>query len=131
MEELAALRQPVESPPKPPPLPEAGGSEEEPVETPRIAVIGTRGGVGATSVAANLAWLLAEETKLKTALIDLDLWFGTVALSLDIEPTRGLREALENPARIDSLFVSSATAKRPRSSPIMNSCFSSSSAWSL
>ncbi len=85
--------------------------EQEPVETPRIAVIGTRGGVGASSVAVNLAWLLAEEAKLRTALIDLDLWFGTVALSLDIEPTRGLREALENPARIDSLFVSSATAK--------------------
>jgi pilus assembly protein CpaE len=90
-------------------LPELGDGEA--AETPRIAVVGTRGGVGASSIAVNLAWLIAEERKLKTALVDLDLWFGTVALALDIEPTRGLREALENPARIDSLFVSSATAK--------------------
>jgi len=89
--------------------PELGDGELP--ETPRIAIVGTRGGVGASSIAVNLAWLIAEERKLKTALIDLDLWFGTVALALDIEPTRGLREALENPARIDSLFVSSATAK--------------------
>lgn len=77
----------------------------------RIAVIGSRGGVGSSTLAVNLAWLLAEQRRRKTALIDLDLEFGTIALSLDIEPTRGLREALENPARIDSLFVSSATAK--------------------
>lgn len=77
----------------------------------RTVVIGTRGGAGASTVAVNLAWLMAEDRKRKTALIDLDLEFGTVALSLDLEPTRGLREALENPSRIDSLFISSATAK--------------------
>lgn len=77
----------------------------------RIAVVGTRGGAGSTTVSVNLAWLVAEERKLKTILIDLDLWFGTAALALDLEPTRGLREALEDPARIDSLFLSSATAK--------------------
>lgn len=77
----------------------------------RIAVVGSRGGVGASSIAVNLAWILSQERKLSTALIDLDLEFGTVALSLDLEPTRGLREALESPARIDSLFIESATAR--------------------
>ena len=77
----------------------------------RIAVIGTRGGVGASTAAVNLAWLMAEEEKVPTMLMDLDLEFGTIALALDLEPTRGLREALENPSRIDSLFLSSATAK--------------------
>jgi len=77
----------------------------------RIAVIGARGGVGASQVAVNLAWLLSQERGHKTALIDLDLEFGTVALALDLEPTRGLREALESPNRIDSLFIESATAK--------------------
>lgn len=77
----------------------------------RVAVIGTRGGVGATSVAVNLSWIFAEEHHRKTVLVDLDLWFGTAALSFDLEPTRGLREALENPSRIDSLFLSSATAR--------------------
>lgn len=77
----------------------------------RIAVVGSRGGAGSTAIAVNLAWLTAEERKLNTILVDLDLWFGTAALALDLEPTRGLREALEDPARIDSLFLSSATAK--------------------
>jgi pilus assembly protein CpaE len=77
----------------------------------KIAVIGSRGGVGASTVAVNLAYLISQERGHKTALIDLDLEFGTVALSLDLEPTRGLREALESPNRIDSLFIESATAK--------------------
>jgi pilus assembly protein CpaE len=77
----------------------------------KIVVVGARGGVGASTVAVNLAWIFAEEFKKRTALVDLDLEFGTIALSLDLEPTRGLREALETPARIDNLFISSATAK--------------------
>jgi len=85
--------------------------EATPERKTRIAVIGSRGGVGASTLAVNLAWILAEERKYKTALIDLDLEFGTIALSLDLEPTRGLREALENPARVDGLFIASATAK--------------------
>jgi pilus assembly protein CpaE len=76
-----------------------------------IAVMGSRGGVGATTFAVNLAWLLAHEAGQKVALIDLDLRFGTVALSLDLEPTHGLREVLESPDRIDTLFVSSAMAR--------------------
>lgn len=85
--------------------------ETAPEEKARIAVIGSRGGVGSSTLALNLAWILAEERKYKTTLVDLDLEFGTIALSLDLEPTRGLREALENPARVDGLFISSATAK--------------------
>lgn len=93
--------------------------ESAPEEKARVAVIGSRGGVGASTVAVNLAWILAEERKHKTALIDLDLEFGTIALSLDLEPTRGLREALENPARIDGLFIASATAKLTENLSIM------------
>jgi pilus assembly protein CpaE len=70
-----------------------------------IAVHGTRGGVGATTVATSVAWLIAEERRRRVALVDLDLQFGTVALSLDLEPSHGLREALENPNRIDGLFM--------------------------
>jgi pilus assembly protein CpaE len=70
-----------------------------------VAVTGTRGGVGATMVATSIAWLIAHERRRKVALVDLDLQFGTVALSLDLEPSHGLREALENPNRIDGLFM--------------------------
>jgi len=82
-----------------------------PEEVHKIVVVGARGGVGASTTAVNLAWVFSEEKAMKTALVDLDLEFGTIALSLDLEPTRGLREALETPARIDNLFISSATAK--------------------
>lgn len=78
----------------------------------RVAVVvGTRGGVGATTTAISLAWLLAEEASKRTALIDLDLQFGTIALSLDIDPGRGLRDALEKPERIDGLYLDRATVK--------------------
>jgi pilus assembly protein CpaE len=56
-------------------------------------------------VATSVAWLIAHERRRRVALVDLDLQFGTVALSLDLEPSHGLREALENPNRIDGLFM--------------------------
>lgn len=76
-----------------------------------IAVIGAHGGVGATAVAVNVAWTLAHQHRRRTALLDLDIYFGAVALALDIEPGQGFREALENPSRVDSLFVERAMAK--------------------
>ena len=76
-----------------------------------VAVVGARGGVGATTVATNIAWSLAHEQGRNVALVDLDLFFGDVALSLDLEPGRGFLEALENPGRIDGLFIERAMVK--------------------
>jgi pilus assembly protein CpaE len=76
-----------------------------------IAVVGARGGVGATTIATNLAWTLAHEHSMRVALVDLDLFFGTCGLALDLELGRGFREALENPARIDSLFIERAMVR--------------------
>lgn len=47
-------------------------------------------------------------------LLDLDLHFGSVALKLDVEPGSGLCEVLEQPARIDALFVDRAAVKITR-----------------
>lgn len=76
-----------------------------------VAVIGTRGGVGASTIATSLAWLLADREKRATALLDLDVHFGTGALSLDLEPGRGLTDAIDNPSRIDGLFIERAMVK--------------------
>jgi len=75
------------------------------------AVIGVRGGVGASMVASSLAWLMAENAGRTAALLDLDVHFGTGALSLDLEPGRGLTDAIDNPARIDGLFLERALVK--------------------
>jgi pilus assembly protein CpaE len=76
-----------------------------------IAVIGTRGGSGASTIATSLAWLLSDKEKRSTALLDLDVHFGTGALALDLEPGRGLTDAIENPSRIDGLFIERAMVK--------------------
>lgn len=76
-----------------------------------IVFIGSRGGVGATTAAVACAWLMAAERRERIALVDLDLHFGTVALKLDLDPGSGLCEALEQPSRIDSLFIERAMIK--------------------
>jgi pilus assembly protein CpaE len=76
-----------------------------------IVFMGSRGGVGATTSAVSCAWLLAAEHRERIALVDLDLSFGTVALKLDLDPGSGLCEALEQPSRIDSLFIERAMIK--------------------
>ena len=94
------------------------------------AVIGTRGGVGASTLATSLAWLFSADDKMPTALLDLDVHFGTGALALDLEPGRGLTDAIENPSRIDGLFIERAmirandhlailSAEAPMNSPLM------------
>lgn len=72
----------------------------------RVIVFGgTRGGVGTTTAAIATSWLLAHERDINTALLDLDMNSGTVAFALDIDPGRGLREGLDQPARIDAVFI--------------------------
>lgn len=94
------------------------------------AVVGTRGGVGASTIATSLAWLFSTDHKLPTALLDLDVHFGTGALALDLEPGRGLTDAIENPSRIDGLFIERAmirandhlailSAEAPINAPLM------------
>jgi pilus assembly protein CpaE len=75
------------------------------------AIIGTRGGAGSSTIATSIAWLMSEKGGRTTALLDLDVHFGTGALALDLEPGRGLTDAIENPSRIDGLFIERAMVK--------------------
>jgi pilus assembly protein CpaE len=90
------------------PRPTDAGDKSKHIVT---AVIGTRGGVGASSVATSLAWLMGQEGRRNAALLDLDVHFGTGALALDLEPGRGLIDAIDNPARIDGLFIERAMVR--------------------
>jgi pilus assembly protein CpaE len=73
-----------------------------------VSICGAQGGAGATSVAINLALQLAETTKAKVALLDLHLQGGETAVMLGVRPGPGLRIALENPVRADTLFLERA-----------------------
>src|SRR6478672_226308 len=73
-----------------------------------ISICGAQGGAGATSIAINLALQLAETTKAKVALLDLHLQGGETAVMLGVQPGPGLRIALENPMRADTLFLERA-----------------------
>ncbi len=79
-----------------------------PKEAKSIVFLGVRGGLGTSTVATNVAWLLAHEMKKKTVLIDLDLQYGTSALALDLEPGHGLRDIVSSPQRVDGLMISGA-----------------------
>ncbi len=89
------------------PEPEKGASQQQ--SAGRVfTVVGTRGGVGTTTVATTLAWLFARDEGRRTMIVDFDIHCGAAALALDAEPGHGLCEALESPSRIDTLFLSSA-----------------------
>ena len=80
-----------------------------------ISVIGTRAGVGGSTIATNLAWHLGEQAKRHTVLVDPDLRTGTAALMLGVQATPALRNAMETPGRLDELYVERAVqAAGPR-----------------
>lgn len=64
-----------------------------------------KGGSGATSIAVNLAAMLANERKVKTCLIDLDIGFGACAHMLDLKPTSFITDAIQQAERLDTVFL--------------------------
>jgi pilus assembly protein CpaE len=70
-----------------------------------VAVIGAKGGVGASTVAHNLAWAMAERCQANTTLVDLDLSFGTTALDFNHEPQQTIADALLSPERVDEVLL--------------------------
>jgi len=73
-----------------------------------ITVCGARGGCGASTVAVNLALELAAAHHGHVALVDLHLCGGTSAMMLGVRPGTGLRVVLEQPDRVDALFLDRA-----------------------
>ncbi|WP_298284123.1 histidine kinase [Acidocella sp.] len=73
-----------------------------------VVVMGARGGVGSTTIAGNLAWLLGVMAKRHTVFVESDIHMGSGALLLGGKTGPGLRMALETPDRIDPLFVERA-----------------------
>jgi pilus assembly protein CpaE len=70
-----------------------------------VAFIGARGGVGASTLAHNVGWCIAEGLHINTTIIDLDLPFGTVGLNFNEEPSQGVADALTAPERLDDVLL--------------------------
>lgn len=70
-----------------------------------ISFMGTRGGVGVTTIALHLAQFLADDTHRRVAYVDLNLYGGAADSMLNIESTNGLAEALQNVHRLDPQYV--------------------------
>ena len=84
-----------------------------------IGVLGARGGVGTSTVALNIAWIMAEKFSRRTALVDMDVHSGSLALSLDLDPMPGLRAVFEDPDRVDHVFLQNAMTRMTKSLHIL------------
>jgi pilus assembly protein CpaE len=76
-----------------------------------IAVVGAKGGVGASTISHNLAFLIATQMDMATTLVDLDLPFGTAALDFNQDPPQGIAEAVFAPDRLDVNMVDRLVSK--------------------
>jgi pilus assembly protein CpaE len=76
-----------------------------------IAVVGAKGGVGASTVAHNVAWTIARDLALDSVVIDLDLAFGTAGLDYNQDPLQGIANAVFQADRPDTAFMERLLAK--------------------
>jgi len=76
-----------------------------------VAVVGAKGGVGASTVAHNVAWEIARDLALDSVIIDLDLAFGTASLDYNKDPLQGIANAVFANERPDSAFIERLLSK--------------------
>jgi pilus assembly protein CpaE len=76
-----------------------------------VAVVGCKGGCGASTVAHNLAWAVSVALDIATVIVDLDLPFGTAGLNLNQDPPQTLADAIFAPDRLDSNLVDRLLSK--------------------
>ena len=76
-----------------------------------LAVVGAKGGVGASTIAHNIAWAIARDLKLDSVVTDLDLPFGTAGLDFNQDPPQGIADAVFSPDRVDTAFVDRLLSK--------------------
>jgi pilus assembly protein CpaE len=76
-----------------------------------IAVIGAKGGVGASVLSHNLGWSISRTLDTQTVVADLDLAFGTAGLDFNQDPPQGIAEAVFSPERVDTNLVDRLLSK--------------------
>ena len=76
-----------------------------------LAFVGAKGGVGSSTIAHNVGWLLSRKLMIDTVITDLDLAFGTAGLNFNIDAAQGIAEALGQPERVDQTLLDRLLAK--------------------
>jgi pilus assembly protein CpaE len=76
-----------------------------------IAIVGAKGGVGASTISHNVAWAIARDLALDSVVADLDLAFGTAGLDYNQDPAQGIADAVFSPDRVDTAFVDRLLSK--------------------
>jgi pilus assembly protein CpaE len=76
-----------------------------------IAVVGAKGGAGASTIAHNVAWAIARDLELDSVVIDLDLAFGTAGLDYNKDPLQGIANALFAADRPDTALMERLLSK--------------------
>jgi pilus assembly protein CpaE len=76
-----------------------------------LAVVGAKGGVGASTVSHNIAWAIARDLSLDSVVADLDLAFGTAGLDYNQDPPQGVADAVFSPDRVDTAFIDRLLSK--------------------
>ena len=69
------------------------------------AFVGSKGGVGSSTICHNVAWTLSELLKSNVIIADLDLAFGTTGLDFNQDPVQGIADALSSPERLDEVLL--------------------------
>lgn len=76
-----------------------------------VTVFSPKGGVGKTTSSVNLALALTDRGARKVCLVDLDLAFGDVAITLGLVPSRNIEEAIGAEETLDESLVNTLLIK--------------------
>ncbi|MFG1420702.1 AAA family ATPase [Roseixanthobacter liquoris] len=70
-----------------------------------IAFIGAKGGVGSSTLAHNVGWMIGRHTGSHVIMLDLDLPFGTGSLDFNLDAGMGVLEAIQDEGRLDDVLL--------------------------
>jgi pilus assembly protein CpaE len=85
-----------------------------------VAFVGSKGGVGSSTIAHNIGWAISQKLNIETVITDLDLSFGTASLNFNQDSGGGIFEALGAPDRVDATLIDRLMTKLGNKLSLLN-----------
>ncbi len=85
-----------------------------------VAFVGSKGGVGSSTIAHNIGWAISQRLNIETVITDLDLSFGTASLNFNQDGGGGIFEALTQPDRVDGTLIERLMTKLGNKLSLLN-----------